>query len=501
MSYIASFDIGTTNVKGILLSKDLSVQHEISLPLQVNEKNGRIEQNPDDWLESVYQIVQQWLSSGVRMNDIRLISFCGQMQDLIALDSGLCPVRPAILYSDGRAEEEAKEIINTVGRKRIEEITANPFNGTQPLAKLLWLKKHEPESFKRIKHVLISAKDYVIAKLTRQTVTDPTSASTAGCMDIRTYDWDADLIEDIGLNENLFAGIVAAGEAAGFIHEEVASVSGLPAGTPVLCGLGDAGAAALGAGVYSGKRTSIYLGTTGWVAKVSDKCGSTETGMFFLAFNQPDLYLSIAPILNAGNVFSWAAEVFGASAETHADPDYALFEQMLLEGLSKPNQLLFLPYLNGERCPVQDMKASGCYVGIKTSTTKEDLGAAALEGVAMSIRQVMEVLMKLEHERPREVIVTGGGAKSKAWCQLLSDMLNVNVKSPIQSPYLPVIGAALLGFAKVGWGERLPELVERFLEMTPYDLFQPSADKSSYYQEKYDAYRKLYPALAAIWNK
>lgn len=394
MTYIASFDIGTTNIKGVLVSKDAETTHEISFPLKVDERNGRFEQNPDDWLHSFFHIVQQWRTAGVPASEIRMISFSGQMQDTIPVDSGLRPVRPAILYSDGRAEKEAAEIIDTVGMKRIGEITANPFNGTLVLPKLQWLKNNEPENFMRITHVLISAKDYVIARLTGRSVTDPSSASTAGCMDIRTCDWSTELVENLGFERTLLPVIVRPGDIAGSLHEEAAQASGLAAGTPVLCGIGDAGAATLGAGVYSGNRTYIYLGTTGWVATASNQYGSTEDGVFNLAFYKPDLYITIAPVLNAGNAYQWAAETFGVAVETGSGAGYATFDQLLKEGLSEQNQLLFLPYLNGERCPVQDMKASGCYVGIKANTTKGQMAAAVIEGVAMSIRQVMESLTK-----------------------------------------------------------------------------------------------------------
>jgi len=497
MAYVAAFDIGTTNMKGILLSDDgLTVARESNVPLEVSERDGRIEQRPDDWLAAFRDIVGGWLASGVAAGDIRAVSFSGQLQDLIPLDAWLRPVGPAMLYSDGRASFEAADIMERAGADRVAAVTANPFNGTQPLAKLLWLKRHEPERYAEVAHVVISPKDFLIARLTGAVVTDPASASTAGAMDVAALAWSGELLAVADVPEALFPRIAMPGDVAGRVHDDGARLSGLAVGTPVLCGLGDAGAATLGAGVYSRDRSYLYLGTTGWAATASKACGYSPFGAFNLGYYRPGLYIQVAPILNAGNAHHWAASTFGVALED--GPDFAAFEAMVERGLSdRQPQLAFLPYLNGERCPVQDMKASGSFVGIKPSTTREHLGAAVLEGVAMSLRQVTEALSG--DRRPREVTVIGGGAKSRVWCQLLADVMNVPLKVPSRPEYLPAVAAGMLGAAD-GDVERLPALMDRFLAEKPHERYEPVPERRAYYEEKYALYLRLYPALAPLWQ-
>lgn len=499
MPYIASFDVGTTNVKGILVTPEGRIAHAAGRPLEMIRAGGGDEQHPDDWTAAVFDILREWFAAGVVAKDIALVALCGQMQDLIALDEDLRPVRPAILYSDGRAGEQAEAIAARVGHARIEEITANPFNGTIVLPKLLWLKEREPEAYRRTSRILISAKDYVVARLTGVTATDATSASTAGCMNLAGGDWDYGLIESAGLDARHFPRILLPGEVAGVVHESGAAASGLVPGTPVLCGFGDAGAATLGAGVADDSQAYLYLGSTGWVAAASERYIGTASGAFNLAFYRRGLYISIAPLLNAGNVHAWAAETFGADGGANAAERFGTFERMAEAGLARKSSLLFLPYLHGERCPVQDPAASGCYIGIKPDTGREELAAAVLEGISLSIRQVVETLLG-ESGAKGAITAIGGGTRSRLWCRLLADVLDVELRVPEQSPYLPALGAAMPGFEVLEWEADIHGALNKCLDGLQHEAYAANRDNVSYYQDKYAAFRRLYPALRTLWT-
>jgi len=494
-------------MKGVLLSEDARAAHERSEPLSLEERDGRIEQQPDEWMRALCAIVRKWRDAGVAAEDIRLVAFCGQMQDLIPVDDSGRPVGPAILYSDGRAEAEAEELISRVGRERIADITANPFNGTQPLAKLLWMKRREPERYARVARAFISAKDYVVALLTGAAVTDPTSASTAGCMDMRSMDWSDELLAASETPRGLLPRIAWPGEVVGAVRDEAARLTGLAEGTPVLCGIGDAGATTLGAGVYSEDRSYIYLGTTGWTATVSRTCGSTALGAFNLAYFEPGAYVGIAPLLNAGNVYRWGASAFAgqpgagrnsAGQDAAAEPDFEAFERLARQGLAEPNPLLFLPYLHGERYPVQDLAASGCLVGLKPSTTRSQMAAAVLEGTALAIRQVIETLS--DRRAQGEIVVIGGGTRSPAWCGALADALQARIRTPARSEFLPAVAAGALGFPALSWGGA-SESMERHLARLEFLSYVPDEGKRTYYDEKFRTYEKLYPALASVWSE
>lgn len=515
MEYIASFDVGTTNVKGILVTREGRIAGTAERPIRVLESGGRMEQQPEDWADAVFQILHEWYAEGTAPEAIRLVSLSGQMQDLIALDEQLRPVRPAILYADGRAGKEAAELLEQFGHKRVDDITGNPFNGTLVLPKLLWMKRHEPETYERTAHVLISAKDLIVARLTGQLATDLTSASTAGCMDLRAGSWSGELIEGAGISLGSFPRILAPGEVAGTVNEPGARLSGLLPGTPVLCGFGDAGASTIGAGVLEEGQAYLYLGTTGWAATASRRQISTRTGAFNLAFYRPDLVVAIAPLLNVGNVHRWAKDTFGMG---EAADDFAAFDRMVASGLAKlsgstgqsagsgpagpepAGALLFLPYLNGERCPVQDPLASGCYVGIRQGTTREEMAAAALEGVTLSVRQVMDILQAGQGTAAEEITAIGGGTKSRVWCQLLADVLQMTVHVPEDSPYLPALGAAVLGFPVLGWNPDLKSVLEQSLGHLQRVTYVPDRSKRAVYQEKYSVFQRLYPVLQTLWN-
>lgn len=493
MAYIASFDIGTTNVKGILVSETGEMAYPAERPLEVLQRESRIEQNPEDWSEAVFSILHEWYGQGVQAAEIALVSLCGQMQDLICVDATLRPVRRAILYSDGRAGEEAEEILNKMGRGFVDELTGNPFNGTLVLPKILWLKRHEPESYENTEKMLFSAKDIVAAKLTGRPATDFTTASTVGCMDLNQGTWSQELMDAFGIRPSLFPDILAPGEAAGTVHEQGAELSGLLPGTPVLCGFGDAGASTLGAGVHAPGQAYLYLGTTGWAAAASEQRISTVTGAFNLAFHRPGLFVPIAPLLNVGNVHRWAADTF-------ADGDYGALDALAAEGLAKPNSLLFLPYLNGERCPVQDPGASGSFVGIRQHTGKAELAAAVLEGISFSLQLVLDLLLDGK-DAAGGITAIGGGTRSAVWCQLLADLLQRDIAVPDESPYLPALGAAMAGFVKLGWEPDLPQASERLLGRLPRRIYYPNQDKAAVYREKYEKFKRLYPVLQRLWNE
>ena len=496
MKYIAAFDIGTTNVKGILVTKEGRIAYAANRPLQVLQSGEYIEQHPDDWTEAISSILAEWFQSGAAAGEIALVSLSGQMQDMIPLNDYLRPVRPAILYSDGRAGKEADDVLETVGAARIDEITGNPFNGTLVFPKLMWFKKHEPESYDRTKRIVISAKDYVAARLTGRAATDFTSAATAGCMNLHRGEWDGELIDRFGIRRDMFPDLLAPGDVVGTVHDEGARASGLLPGTPVLCGFGDAGASTLGAGVYAPGQAYLYLGTTGWAAAVSEHLISTETGAFNLGYYRSKLYIPIAPLLNVGNVHRWAAETFGAGG---ADDVYQAFDQTVEKGLAKRNRLLFLPYLNGERCPVQDPSASGSFIGIRQDTTREEMAAAALEGISLSMRQVVDILVPTG-DQSGGITAIGGGAKSRVWCQLIADVLQMTVHVPEESPYLPALGAAQPGFEQLGWDASLQAAADRVIATLPRRSYFPDRQKREYYQGKYEAFQKLYPALKQLWE-
>ena len=493
MRYIAAFDAGTTAVKAALMEESGRAVRTVSEDIPTFFEGGFREQDPRDWWAAFCRLSRR-LTDGVPPERIEAVVMSGQMQDLIPLDGDLEPVCRAILYSDGRAQEQAARLERAVGAERFEEITGNRCDGSLPLPKLVWLREERPELFARTRHILISSKDYLIARLTGACIGDVTACSTAGAMDIRRKRWSRELLDAAGAEETLFPRLLASQERAGGVLPEAAAACGYAPGTPVFAGTGDAGATTLASGIAAPGQYNVNLGTSGWVAAVSDGPLAGQPGVFNLAAMPRDRYINVVPFLNAGNVHGWMA---GLTAG-FAGRDGADFDRLgaLLAG-SRPGSggVLFLPYLTGERFPVLDPAASGCCIGLTPETTAADLARAALEGVAFSIRQGLEQL----NAAPRSVSLIGGGARETAWCQILADVLGQEIavfQDAEQLAAMAVASAALLGLGRIESYEQFTAALGGTERCVRY---APRPELTAAYAPLYGKFCRLHPALRDLW--
>jgi len=488
---VASIDIGTTAVKGVLIDRLGNAHGEVSVPLETSRnERGWVEQEADAWWSAVVRIGQTWRSEGYA-EGIRCLVFSGQMQDLIVTDERGHALRPAILYSDGRAEEEAGRIKSRIGEREIRAVTGNHFDGTFPLAKLLWLREHEPDIFRDCRRVLFGSKDPVILRLTGRAACDPTTGATTGLMNIRARRWADGWCGPLGLSADLFPELIPSREAAGVVQPQAAEETGFPSGIPVLAGVGDAGASTLGAGVLANGELYTYLGTTGWVAAYVPEPVESVSGLFHLAHPADSGFIATAPIFSAGGVHQWAVRTFAKSPD-----DYADFERLAAESRRDRNPVLFLPYLGGERCPVQDPNATGVFLGLTMNTSKADMAAAALEGISMAIREVRDVL--LSNQPTGQMTVIGGGGKSAMWMQILADVGGMEIFVPDNAEYLPALGAASLGFVHLGWSAGFAEFRSDFLGSAAGRRSLPDPALSGHYEAKYAKYRRMYGTVKPL---
>lgn len=516
MTYTAAFDVGTTQVKAVLVDeKGAGRVRASSSPLPIQTREGHIEQNPEDWLQAFIEVSRQLLNQAGRelehfnASDLTGIVMSGQMQDLIALDGQGQPLGPAMLYADGRAGDEAAELAETYGAETFHTLVGNPCEGSLPVAKLMWMARHQPDRYARVRHVLIDAKDYLIWWLTGAYCGDVTACSTAGAMDLRSRRWNGDVLAAAGLDAGVFPELYSPWEEVGVSTPGASAATGFPPGTAVYAGMGDAGASTLAGGVFRPGQFNINLGTSGWIATVSDHPVTDRPGMANLAYLGEDTIINTVPFLNAGNVHAWACRVFagagagaqGESADDRAGVDGESYRRMgrLLE--SSPagaRGLVCLPYLVGERFPMMNPTIRGAYVGISSDTRSCDMARAALEGVAYSIRQGLD-LMGMPVER---VTLIGGGARETRWCQMLADILDAPVQVLDDAHVMPAV--ALAGLVSVRQGVQPsspPDLqgVEDFLESTLVGrIYVPIRANRQVYDAAYDRFRRLYPAIDSL---
>ena len=491
MKAITTFDIGTSNVKGVLVSFEGKVLHTQSQKIdtfQQGEKNNLIEQNPEQWYQAFCEISKSFFDVCPPEEVVGII-LSGQMQDLILLDPKGRPIMDAVLYSDGRAQKEADIISQIIGKETIQEITANAFDGSRPLAKLLWVKQNQPDIFAKAAHVLISSKDYIITRLTGQFVSDVVSCSTAGLMDILTKKWRKDWLTKIGIDDISWPCIMYPHQQAGQVLKPASEETGYVSGTPVYAGTGDAGSATLSSGVPQKGEFNINLGTSGWIACISEQPLLQES-VSNLAAMPEKTYINVVPFFNAGNVYQWAADFF--FSDMPLTDRYNCLEKLIEKSTPGSGGSLFLPYLLGERFPVMDTEITGGFIDICPNTTTADMARACLEGVAYSIRQGLEVI----GTTPKKMTLVGGGAKSNTWCQILADMLNIPLVVFHDAEYLPsmaIASSVLLAQGKIPDYETF--ITTSISAKTEGKVIEPNAAAAAIYNKYYQRFCSIYPAF------
>ncbi|GAA0348372.1 FGGY family carbohydrate kinase [Oceanobacillus oncorhynchi subsp. oncorhynchi] len=494
MTYVAVFDIGTTAVKGILVDKDVQLmeEHSVELTTFVSEE-GLIEQQPADWWKAVIQITSLWWKNGISPESVRAITFSGQMEDVISISEA--DAYRAILYSDMRAGKEAEWI--TKQCPEIRSYTGNNVSASTPLAKIKWLEKYSPDQYENTMKFVFSSKDYVIYKLTNEAVTDPITAATTGMMDLKNRVWNEAIYQTCRIDEEKLPALLEADSIIGAITEEASKVTGFSTSTIVINGTGDAGATTLGAGAVHENDCYFYMGTTGWLAIVERNKGQLDSlseSHFNLAFVEKSHRISVAPLLNVGNVHQWAAQLY---IDQHVAHKYETFETLIEQTEPGSGGVLFLPYLNGERNPMIDPNAKGAYWGITPHTERKYLARAALEGVTFSLKQTLEMY---DLKDQRTITLIGGVSKSNNWCQMMTDIMNHPIRVPLNSEYLPSIGVASTAFIELGWCESYRQFVNTFVRNIPSKDYTPNQERVAVYAAQYETFKKLHPALQSVYR-
>lgn len=478
-----AFDIGTTGLKAALITphgQPLRTTYR-TYPTQTAD-HGLMEQDANDWWQAARAAAQELKPP----QGIDAIAVTGQMQDLILIDGRGNPIRPVILYSDTRAREEAASINRRIGAAQLRELTGNDQDAGGLLAKLVWLNRHEPQTLTRTEHLLLGAADYITYKLTGVAINDTTTASTTGLMDIQKRNaLDVDIFSqlDISYCRKYIPLMHPGGKQIGKLHADAGKQLNLKPGIPVYHGPGDAGAATIGAGSGEPGSAYAYIGTSGWVAFTANERANPESGAITLAHPRSDYYIQIAPLLTAGGNLEWIRKLFD-------DDDYG---QLIDEALKRtPTNLLYMPYLNGERSPFRDPLARGAFIGLTSQMERPDLYRAVLEGVVYAYRHALDALLPTP---ATSLTLTGGGTRSQAWCQLFADIIDLPVHIAADAEHVGLRGAVIA--AQVASG-----VLDTY---NPPDRFpvrvtlQPSAAQRQHFNQQYRLFLGLYPSLSGVF--
>lgn len=485
MLYIG-VDLGTSAVKLLLMSGDGRIERIVSkeYPLFFPHP-GWSEQKPEDWWSGVMAGLAELLADCDR-SEVAGIGFGGQMHGLVILDGEDEVIRPAILWNDGRTKEECDYLNDVVGREKLSEYTANiSFTGfTAP--KVLWVRNKEPENFARIRKIMLP-KDYIAYRLSGCFCTDVSDASGMLLFDVKNKCWSKEMLDICGIGEDQLAKVYESYEVVGTLKPDIAQELGLPVGVKVVAGAGDNAAAAVGTGTVGEGMCNISLGTSGTIFISSEHFGVDRNNALHAFAHADGNYHLMGCMLSAASCNKWwMDDIIGTE-------DYTGEQERI--GELGENNVYFLPYLMGERSPLNDPLARGTFIGLTMDTTRQDMTQAVLEGVAFAIRDSFEVAKSLGIVIASSKIC-GGGAKSPLWRKMFANILNIKIEV-VESEEGPGYGGAIL--AAVGCGEyaSVKDAADRLVKVV--DTLEPTPELAEKYEVKYRKFSKIYPAVKELF--
>ena len=488
MLYIG-IDLGTSACKLLLVDRSGAVLSEVTKEYPLSFPHpGWSQQAPEDWKKAVLEGIPELLR-GFDASQVAGIGAGGQMHGLVALDEHDNVIRPAILWNDGRTAKEVDYLNETVGREKLSQYTANIAFAGFTAPKILWMRENEPDNFARIAKIMLP-KDYINYILTGVHCTDYSDVSGMLLLDVEHKCWSKPMLELCGITEAQMPKLFESYESVGTLKPEIAKVLGLPESVVVCAGAGDNAAAAVGTGVVGAGGCNISLGTSGTIFISSDKFGVDPHNALHAFAHADGGYHLMGCMLSAASCNKWLME------DIFKTEDYNREQTPITPDKLGNNHVYFLPYLMGERSPLNDTNARGCFIGMSMDTTRADLTQAVLEGVSFAIRDSFEVARSLGVEIPRSMIC-GGGAKSPLWRTMLANVLGIPLDLP-QTEQGPGYGGALLAMVACGAYLSVQAACNALVRVA--QTVEPDSELTARYEAKYQKFRKIYPALKNVFS-
>lgn len=482
MTYIG-IDIGTSAVKALLVDENQMVLAEAEVPLPISRPHPLwSEQDPEDWWRATEQALGALRTAAPAPYAATVaIGLSGQMHGAVLMDAADRVLRPAILWNDGRSHAECAELEHRV--PDLGQIAGVPAMPGFTAPKLVWVARHEPQIFASVAHVLLP-KDYIRFRLTGEYVSEMSDAAGTLWLDEAARDWSAEIVGATGLDPAVMPRLVEGSDAAGTLAAPVASALGLKAGVIVAGGAGDAAAGGIGIGAIDEGDAFISLGTSGQYFVVNETYRPhPDAYVHAFAHALPGRWFQMAAMLNGASALAWAASMVG-------ETDIGALLDRVAATPSKNDKLVFLPYLAGERTPLNDPYARGVFFGLDPATGTTDVIRAVLEGVAFSFADAQAALAAAG-TRPARMGAIGGGAKSALWMKMFADVLGVQIVLHEGGAKGPAFGAARLAILAATGGQPGRICTAPQINAT----IDPDLSETERYKPKIERFRRLYRAL------
>lgn len=481
-------DLSTTGAKALLIDETGQTIASASTPLTLSTPRPLwAEQQPRDWWEATVASIRAALATAEATGDeVRGIGLTGQMHGLVLLDEHGEPLRPAILWNDQRTAAECDEIRASVGRSRLIAVTGNDALPGFTAPKALWVRHHEPDVYARAAHMLLP-KDYIRYRLTGDFAMDKADGSGTLLFDLAARDWSPEVTAALDIPRPWLPPTYEGPDITGTISAEVAALTGLAAGTPVMAGGGDQAAQAVGVGAINPGIAAITLGTSGVVfAATSTPLHEPEGRLHAFCHALPGRWHLMGVMLSAAGSLQWLRDTLAPGVSFDALMDEAAQAPAGCKGL------LFLPYLSGERTPHPDPLARGAWVGLTVRHTRADMVRAVLEGVAFGLRDGFTLLAQVGLGNLARVRISGGGGRSPLWRAILASVLATPLETVVASEGAAYGAALLAGVGADVWPDVSAACAAT---IQPGAITVPNNDWQAEYERLYPVYQSLYLAL------
>ena len=486
---LLGIDASTTGVKALLIDDNGEIVASSTTPLHLSTPRPLwSEQDPHDWWQAAITSIRNVVKEADAEN-IAAIGLTGQMHGLVLLDDAGEVLRPAILWNDQRCAEECDEIRARLGKDRLVQISGNDALTGFTAPKIVWVRNHEPDVYDRARHVLLP-KDYLRYALTHEYAMDKADGSGTLLFDLEKRDWSNEILDALEIPGAWLPPTFEGPEITGRITREAAEATGLREGTPVVAGGGDQSAQAVGVGAIRPGVLAVTMGTSGVVFAATETPLIEPQGrLHAFCHAVPNRWHLMGVMLSAAGSLQWYRDALCPNVS---------FDELVTEAARVPagsDGLLFLPYLCGERTPHPDPLARGAWIGLTNRHTRGHLTRAVLEGVAFGLKDIFALMLEVGMRDVHQVRVSGGGAKSMLWRQILADVLDsepVTVNTTEGAAY----GAALLAGVAAGVWSDVDTACAQTIRVS--ERISPDLANVSRYAEMYRQYQSLYPTLRPV---
>ncbi len=499
--YIIAHDVGTGGNKAVLVDPQGHIHGSAFEPYEVTyPRPDWAEQEPEDWWRAITRSTQRLLAeSGAQPGEILCVTYSTQMLGVVPVSAEGKPLRPGIIWLDARAQKQAEQIMRRfLGPGIFAALAGAPLSGKDVMPKILWLKQNEPQVYNRTAKFL-DVSGYLLYRSTGQMVADWTAASVVG-LDLKKKQWLTWLFNYIGLAPEKFPLLVKSTDRVGGLTAQAASACGLLKGTPVIAGAGDAPAAAVGSGAVGEGEGHIYLGTSGWVAVVTERLVTGKHGVASIHSADPGKAFLIAETETAGACLQWIADQF--YREEQKDPAvenvFALMDHDVETIEPGSGYLIFTPWMYGERAPIADTFVRSTFFNLSADHHREHLLRAVYEGVAYNLRWIMEVMERSFGHHQEVFRVIGGGARGAPWMQIIADVTGKRIETVPNPQEAVAVGAALVAAVGLGIYPDFAALKD-VIEVT--HAFEPRPGHAQVYDCLFSAYKKIYRSLKAVYRE